>query len=396
MPAAFRTRVADAFGADSDATATVNANGIAEVLLETKSSAAGYQIIGNQAVWLQALYDNVNVSTSSDAACHCFAGDATARSDIFYDTAAKVTGRDESFIETADLTVDANQNIDRYDKHANAHGGAFVGHHEPKDGALNAYRRIFWETTVIMLGEPNPSPDRRPERQDHEARQLSVTDENGDRLPPRSTRSVPGTRSGSATSSTTRAGSPASAPTTSAARRTARSGATPGCSTSRRRGITSRSSTRRPDPRHPSDRRRQRQQQRDHPDRRRPRPGPANSPADNTRSARRRLGRDLRVRHHAQLRADPGRDPQPPAGQASPPRTSSSRAPCDAAATARTPTSRSRTRSGRRSSTTSAAASSSAAERGEAVPAPAHERADAQCRHEHRASDDERFHRHLT
>ena len=59
--------MADAFGADSDATGTVNANGIAEVLLETKSSDAGYQIIGNQAVWLQALYDNVNVSTSSDA-----------------------------------------------------------------------------------------------------------------------------------------------------------------------------------------------------------------------------------------------------------------------------------------------------------------------------------------
>ena len=148
--------VADAFGADSDATATVNANGVAEVLLETKSAAAGYQIIGNQAVWLQALYDNVNVSTSSDAACNCFAGDATARSDVYYDTLAKVTGRNESFIETADLTVDANQNRDRYDKHANAHGGAFVGHHEPRDGDFNAYRRIYWETTTIMLGEPNP------------------------------------------------------------------------------------------------------------------------------------------------------------------------------------------------------------------------------------------------
>ena len=67
-----------------------------------------------------------------------------------------MTGKDESFIETADLTVDANQNIARYDKHAHAHGGLFVGHNEPADGDLNAYRRIFWETTVIMLGEPKP------------------------------------------------------------------------------------------------------------------------------------------------------------------------------------------------------------------------------------------------
>ena len=101
------------------------------------------------------------------------------RSDIYYDTAAKVTGRDESFIETADLTVDANQNIDRYDKHANAHGGAFVGHHEPTRRRLERLPPDLLGNDGHHARRAEPGPDRRRERQDHEARQLSVTDENG-------------------------------------------------------------------------------------------------------------------------------------------------------------------------------------------------------------------------
>ena len=70
--------------------------------------------------------------------------------------ARRSSGATQSFIETADLTVDANQFFTRYEKSPYAHGGFLVGHHEPTPGGKDALRDIFWESTVIMLGEPNP------------------------------------------------------------------------------------------------------------------------------------------------------------------------------------------------------------------------------------------------
>ena len=308
--------VADAFGADSDATATVNANGVAEVLLETKSAAAGYQIIGNQAVWLQALYDNVNVSTSSDAACNCFAGDATARSDVYYDTLAKVTGRNESFIETADLTVDANQNRDRYDKHANAHGGAFVGHHEPRDGDFNAYRRIYWETTTIMLGEPNPVLVVDQNGKITKLVNVTVKDELGNSYALDSI--IPAGRRDP------RRRHPVQLERLRALPREQADGRAGQRDLGQCRplrlpgdlGLRPDPQLVRPQARHAPDRRGQRREQRDHQDRRQPRPGRRRQPGEQPVDQReRRIRLDVRVRHRAQLRADARRDPEPPAGQ---------------------------------------------------------------------------------
>ena len=148
--------LAEAFGARSDANATVSVGGLTEVLIEARTGAAGYQLFGNQAVWIQAVYRGVDLSTRADSECACAFGEAFAPAKTDVATTAKVTARNESFIETADLTVDANQFRTRWERDDYAHGGAFVGHYGDKQGAFNANRNIFWEATVTMLGEPNP------------------------------------------------------------------------------------------------------------------------------------------------------------------------------------------------------------------------------------------------
>ena len=232
---------ADAFGADSDATSQTDLRGTFLVRLLERTG-TGVQLDGNTAVWLHAVVVGVRLVADSDASCDCFAGDATARSNADWISVAKVAGQDESFIRTTDLTVETGQDWLAYARPNNAHGGAFVSHNEPEGGTAAPPRLIYWESTVIMLGEPNP---------------VLVVDADGTivekvnvvvsgvrrRSTSSTNRSPRAARSPSATSSTTAAASPGSARTRSSSTRQRRSGATPGCSTTRRRGTTSGSST---------------------------------------------------------------------------------------------------------------------------------------------------------
>jgi Ca2+-binding RTX toxin-like protein len=147
--------VAQAFAADSNATAEVNLRGTIEVVLLSRIG-TGEQLVGNQSVLIQAVTRNISLTADSDAAAFVFAGSATARSNAGFETRAKVRGQDEAFIRTADLTVNATQSITKYDRLNRAHGGLFVGHYTPRGGIVSPERHIFWEATTIMLGEPNP------------------------------------------------------------------------------------------------------------------------------------------------------------------------------------------------------------------------------------------------
>ncbi|HKJ56179.1 MAG TPA: hypothetical protein VJ978_09355, partial [Nitriliruptoraceae bacterium] len=147
--------LAKAFGADSDAIARAKLAGTAQVLVHTRSG-TGDQLVGNQAIWLRAEQRELSLLAKSRAGCRCFAGDTDATSETEVATTAKVSGRDGSFLKTADLTVDANQYVTRYTKDADAYGGAFVSHDEHYPGVYTPRRLVYWESTVIMLGEPNP------------------------------------------------------------------------------------------------------------------------------------------------------------------------------------------------------------------------------------------------
>jgi len=77
-------------------------------------------------------------------------------------TNAEVAGEDFSRVKTAKLDVQAYQYIDRFQADASRSGGFLdfgdADNHDADDDS-NRYRparTIFWETTVFILGEPNP------------------------------------------------------------------------------------------------------------------------------------------------------------------------------------------------------------------------------------------------
>ncbi|MGH3371135.1 MAG: hypothetical protein ACRDPR_14165, partial [Nocardioidaceae bacterium] len=59
-------------------------------------------------------------------------------------------------IRTTDLTVEAVQDVTRYDRSADSDDAVFDGGSEDEEGTFDPKRQIFWESRVIMIGEPNP------------------------------------------------------------------------------------------------------------------------------------------------------------------------------------------------------------------------------------------------
>jgi len=125
--------------------------GSALTLLET-----GSEIVGNVSVLLQARYDNVDLLADPFAKTSGVGGDTDSRATIDVATESKVIGRDESIIRTARLDVDALAFIDRYDRRPTRDGALFDSGNTSQNGTPTFQREIFWETTVKMLGEPNP------------------------------------------------------------------------------------------------------------------------------------------------------------------------------------------------------------------------------------------------
>ncbi|MDH3308770.1 MAG: hypothetical protein OEO77_14805, partial [Acidimicrobiia bacterium] len=143
-----------AFGAGSIGTSNITIGGSTETTL-----VGGATIVGNVATSLEGEYLNKDLYSYARSICRCFGGVTRPTAEIFDNTDARVVGRNGVTITTADLTVMVNQEVDRYDKVASRSGG-FLDFGSANDGdgqgQANMYRRIFWESLVIMLGEPNP------------------------------------------------------------------------------------------------------------------------------------------------------------------------------------------------------------------------------------------------
>jgi len=146
-----RTR-ATAFGANSEATTAVNVSGLTRTVL-----AAGSSITSSVGTALNAEYRGINIDAYAKAVCHCFGGRTSPTASADINTTAQVAGMSGSTITAADLTVTVNQLVDHYLRHTDRSGGFLdFGGSSSDGGAQNFNRYIFWESTVIMLGEPNP------------------------------------------------------------------------------------------------------------------------------------------------------------------------------------------------------------------------------------------------
>ena len=165
---------ADALGADSDAGASVKVRGTAEVQV-----AAGVDITGNSRVVLDAKLPNVDVYANPRSTCDCLGGDTDARANVDYQTTSKITSRKGATITTASLLVEAQQYVDRYDRDPSHDGGLFDDGDDESNGDYQPLRRIFFESTVIMLGEPNPELEVDASGKITKITNVVVHDENG-------------------------------------------------------------------------------------------------------------------------------------------------------------------------------------------------------------------------
>ncbi|MDQ0612685.1 hypothetical protein QF046_000326 [Microbacterium sp. W4I4] len=142
-----------ALGADSDASSQINIEGYTRTTLLANAAIVGHVDTAILSEWL-----GVDFNADAFAECDCGGGDTDSYAKIFPTLEAKVVGRHLSVITTSDLTVQVNDRIDRMRRHASTSGGLFDGGNDgDAEGSNSALRReIFWETRVIMLGEPNP------------------------------------------------------------------------------------------------------------------------------------------------------------------------------------------------------------------------------------------------
>ena len=152
----------DAVGADCDARADVRVNGTTEVLLETATTFAEPQLDGTQSIWIEATQSLMRASARPAPSCTCLGGDTDSRVYVIVDTLSLVTGVKDAMLRTARLDVrsTAPDSTTTIDRDSSQSGGAFDGGGSG-DGASesnspNVDRDIDWESTTILLGEPNP------------------------------------------------------------------------------------------------------------------------------------------------------------------------------------------------------------------------------------------------
>ncbi|MEO6494544.1 MAG: hypothetical protein ABIP99_17070 [Ilumatobacteraceae bacterium] len=144
------TSNAYALGADSDAGAYVKLNSTATVTLATNSSVEG------ASVFVRAAHENLNLQADANSSCGCGGGDTDARANVTATTNSSVVGADESVVRTAGLHVAAYQYYSNLYVHAHRSGGLFDFGSSDADLGYAPTRDILWESTVYLLGEPNP------------------------------------------------------------------------------------------------------------------------------------------------------------------------------------------------------------------------------------------------
>src|SRR5207247_5956016 len=87
----------------------------------------GSTIVGNVSTAITSEYEHVTLFAHAHAGCSCLGGDTDSNATVDVDTDARVVGlgpsSPASTIETSDLTVTTNQQIDRYQRDATTSEG---------------------------------------------------------------------------------------------------------------------------------------------------------------------------------------------------------------------------------------------------------------------------------
>ena len=139
-----------ALGADSDASAYVHINDSVTTTIQSGSTTEGEE------VRLRAVHKNLDLQAIANSNCGCGGGDTDATAVVTFLGDSLIRGVDESIIRTSELVVSALTNFDRLYAYAHRSGGFFDVGGSSADVNYQPKRDILWESTVFLLGEPNP------------------------------------------------------------------------------------------------------------------------------------------------------------------------------------------------------------------------------------------------
>ena len=140
-----------AAGANTDSVADARIQSLTEITL-----LAGSQTTGRTKITLTAETQSTSNVAVSDADLDALGGDTESYATAYLDSRAKVEGMDSSLLYTADLAVNVEQNSVTSTATAFRSSAWIDGGDSSDLDSKNALREIFWESTVVMLGEANP------------------------------------------------------------------------------------------------------------------------------------------------------------------------------------------------------------------------------------------------
>ncbi|MEI6160077.1 MAG: hypothetical protein WCP77_09610, partial [Roseococcus sp.] len=120
------------------------------------SLAGGSSTTGTRSVLLNAQNSHVNSSSSANAELTALGGTTDATASSPQETRVKIEGMDGALLYTPDLSVYAQQIAPAATAHAHRDNGPFISGDRNDSATHNNVREIFWEATVVMLGEANP------------------------------------------------------------------------------------------------------------------------------------------------------------------------------------------------------------------------------------------------
>ncbi|MEE4314510.1 MAG: Calx-beta domain-containing protein [Desulfofustis sp.] len=113
-------------------------------------------IDANQNILIEAKYSETNNYARSKAKLYAIGGSTTSDATISVTNNAKIEGEWEAVLEAANVDVNALDSNFHNDRSRNATGVYIGPHHEGGSTSTSRHRDFFWESHVILLGEPNP------------------------------------------------------------------------------------------------------------------------------------------------------------------------------------------------------------------------------------------------
>ena len=141
-----------ALGADSDAGAYARVDGTTQTTLQTMA-----MITAQVNTTIEASLSKLVVYAKSDAKCSCAGGSTDSNATDISNAKAKVIGEQDAFIWTSNLYVNVLGNDPSITRTRNRSGAWLDGGGKGGSETKNVRRHIDWESTTIILGEPNPS-----------------------------------------------------------------------------------------------------------------------------------------------------------------------------------------------------------------------------------------------